>query len=57
MNTVRIATPIVAPRRLEGALRLLPAAALFASLVLGGTGLTADPSARLMPSDDGTGSY
>jgi hypothetical protein len=44
---------IVASRHFTSAVRLLPAAALFASLVLGGPTLSTDLSTRLMVPDDG----
>lgn len=47
MFTARIATPDIAPRRLTRALQLLPAAALFAGLVLGGPSFIEDPGTRL----------
>lgn len=47
MSTARTATPVVAPRRRTGALQLLPAAALFAGLVLGGPSFAEEPSSEL----------
>lgn len=38
---------IVAPLRFKSALQILPAAMLFAGLVLGGPSFTEDPSTRL----------
>lgn len=53
MITARLATSVVAPRRLKTAVQLLPAAMLFTSLVLGGPSFTGDLSTGLMVPNDG----
>jgi hypothetical protein len=53
MRTARSVTPVVTPRRRARVLRLLPAAALFAGLVLGGPSPAAAMGIRPMVPDNG----